>query len=218
MVSDLNLYGKNRAAIPKASGFETALWSSECAESDCPCEMDCIRLSLLGEGEAYRRLVCRHQSRIATRMWRFTRNAGDHRDLVQDVFVQAFLSLRTYRGEAPFEHWLARIATTVGYRYWKQKSKAREQASIAPEELQQLAAQEPEEMDAGRAGELLHSLLEQLPPRDRLVLALRYVEDRTVEETARLTGWSETMVKVQAWRARNKLRKLFQKAEKEVGS
>jgi RNA polymerase sigma-70 factor (ECF subfamily) len=47
---------------------------------------------------------------------------------------------------------------------------------------------------------------------------VRYLEDRTVEETALLTGWSETMVKVQAWRARSKLKKLFQKAGVEIGS
>ncbi len=71
-------------------------------------------------------------------------------------------------------------------------------------------------MEPEEAAEILHSLLDRLPPRDRLVLMLRYVEDRSVEETAELTGWTQTMVKVQAWRARNKLKKLFEAAGLEV--
>jgi RNA polymerase sigma-70 factor (ECF subfamily) len=52
--------------------------------------------------------------------------------------------------------------------------------------------------------------LEQLPPRDRLVLTLLYLESRSVAEAADLAGWSQTMVKVQAYRARGKLRKLLE--------
>ena len=63
---------------------------------------------------------------------------------------------------------------------------------------------------------MLHGLLEELPPRDRLVLTLRYLEELSVEETAERTGWSRAMVKVQAWRAREKLKRLFAKAEGKV--
>ena len=73
-----------------------------------------------------------------------------------------------------------------------------------------------ESMQPEHAAEILHSLLERLPPRDRLVLMLRHIENRSVEETAELTGWTTTMVKVQAWRARNKLKKLFEAAGLEV--
>jgi RNA polymerase sigma-70 factor, ECF subfamily len=48
-----------------------------------------------------------------------------------------------------------------------------------------------------------------LPPRDRLVLVLMYVDGRSVDEAAQLAGWSKTMIKVQAFRARRKLRALF---------
>ena len=58
--------------------------------------------------------------------------------------------------------------------------------------------------------------MDKLPPRDRLVLLLRYVEEHSVQETADLTGWTQTMVKVQSWRARQKLKKLFQESGLEV--
>jgi RNA polymerase sigma-70 factor (ECF subfamily) len=58
---------------------------------------------------------------------------------------------------------------------------------------------------------MLHALLEQLPPRDRLVLTLLHIEERSVAETAQMVGWSQVMVKVQAFRARKKLRDLWQR-------
>jgi len=133
-------------------------------------------------------------------MWRFTRDKTDHRELVQEVFVEAYVSLSGYRSKAPFEHWLARIATTVGYRYWKKQARERSRNSVPIDEWDGVGLTQPEAMEPSRAAEMLHGLLERLPPRDRLVLTLRYVEDRTVAETAVLTGWTESMVKVQAWR------------------
>ena len=49
----------------------------------------------------------------------FSRQPAVAEEMVQDVFVEAYLSLRGFRGSAPFAHWLQKIATRVGYRYWK---------------------------------------------------------------------------------------------------
>ncbi len=175
-----------------------------------------IACCLKGNNDAYSRLVERYQDLISARMWRFTRDNDAHWELVQEVFVEAYLSLKKYRAEAPFEHWLSRIATNVGYRFWKARSRKRSRLSVPVEELNELAAVEPEDIAPSWAADTLQSLLEQLPPRDRLVLALRYIEDRSIEDTAALTGWTQSMVKVQAWRARKKLRKLLQAAGVEV--
>jgi RNA polymerase sigma-70 factor (ECF subfamily) len=67
---------------------------------------------------------------------------------------------------------------------------------------------------ASEAAQLVHLLLEKLPPRDRLVLTLLYLQGNSVEEAAQLAGWSRTMVKVQAFRARGKLKKLMEGMEK----
>lgn len=168
-----------------------------------------------GDGEAYRRLVERHQERVAAMMWRFSRDPETHEALVQDVFVEGYLSLSGYRARAPFSHWLGRIATRVGYRFWKKQARERAYLTVPLEEWDQLPANDPDDMAPSQAAELLHRLLGQLPPRDRLALTLRYFEDRSVEEVAHLTGWSLTMVKVQLWRARKKLRRLFEQARRE---
>jgi RNA polymerase sigma-70 factor (ECF subfamily) len=167
-----------------------------------------ITASLAGDGEAYRRIVQRHQSLVARRMRRFARDAGAVEELVQDVFVEAYFSLPGFSGKAPFEHWLNRIATRVGYAFLKRRQ---QQMKMAGNEiaLENRIAAEP--ANADEAAETLHRVLDQLSPRDRLVVTLLHLENRTVAETAALTGWSQTMVKVQAFRARGKLRKLLER-------
>ena len=66
----------------------------------------------------------------------------------------------------------------------------------------------PPDTAPASARELLDALLSQLPPDDRLVISLLDLEEKSVKEIARLTGWNVTLIKVRAFRARRKLRKL----------
>jgi RNA polymerase sigma-70 factor (ECF subfamily) len=180
----------------------------EDADMDDQADRADVAATLLGNAEAYRRLVERHQQAIARRMRRFARDRQSVEELVQDVFVQAFFSLRGYAGRAPVEHWLNRIATHVGYAYLKRVHKSGRADDGG--KLEDVAATE-EDPSAAEAVDRLHRVMEQLSPRNRLVITLMYLEDQSVAETAELTGWSQTMVKVQAFRARSKLRKLMEK-------
>ncbi len=177
-----------------------------------------IRQTRQGDSDAYRRLVERYQAHVAQILWRFSRDRSVHEELVQDVFVEAYLSLNTYRGSAPLGHWLARIATRVGYRYWKEKARQKATEPFSLAEWDQVASDDDmiEQIEPDRAADVLHRLLAQLPPRDRLVLTMRYIEGCDVAETARRTGWTKTMVKVQALRARNKLKRLLERSEMEL--
>lgn len=172
-----------------------------------------IYAALSGDGEAYASIIRRYQGRIAKRMWRFTRDQRQLEELVHDVFVEAYLGLKGFRHEAPLEHWLNRIATRVGYRFWKRRKREASRTISLQDWDGVMEVKGDGEIEAVEAGELLHHLLAQLPPRDRLVLTLRYLEDMSVEEAAENTGWSGAMVKVQTHRARKKLRALLEKTE-----
>jgi RNA polymerase sigma-70 factor (ECF subfamily) len=172
-----------------------------------------IRLSLNGNGEAYARLVRKYQGTIAKQMWRFCRNESTCEELTHEVFVEAYVSLRRYRGDAPLVHWLRRIATRVGFRYYKRQDARRAEGTIALQEWDQdTTALESKDSSAGveamEAAAKVHALLAMLPPRDRLVLTLIYLEECSMAEAAEMIGWSQTMVKVQTHRARKKLKKL----------
>ena len=160
-----------------------------------------IRLARSGDGHAFERIVRRYQQEIAKRLSKFARNQPDLEALVQETFVQAFLSLNGYRGDAPLVHWLHRIGVRVGYRWWRTQ-----RARPIHVELDAAALSSHSRPDTFE----LHDVLERVSSRDRLVLTLLYLEDRSVDETAALTGWSRSMVKVQAFRARARLRRLMQ--------
>jgi len=174
-----------------------------------PSDQRDIRAGLQGDGEAYARLVRRYQNAVAGRMWRFTRDRQTLEELVHEVFVEAYVSLRRYRGEAPLAHWLNRIATRVGYRFWKRQRRPAAR-TVELQDWDAVLSNDEERTDPAEAGRVLHELMGRLGPRDRLVLTLMYMEELSVEQVAQRTGWSKTMVKVQAFRARRKLRKLFE--------
>lgn len=168
-----------------------------------------VKNSLEGDNEAYKRLVERHQRQISAMMWRFSRDRIVHEELVQDVFVQVYISLPTFKRKAPFTHWLHRIATRVGFSYWKKKARINRINTISIEDFDQASMTATESSAPDKAAEMLHGMLEKLPPRDRLVLTLRYLQQNSIIETAELTGWTVGMVKIQTWRAKNKFKKLY---------
>lgn len=170
-----------------------------------------IEATLDGDGDAYARLVRRHQDAVSRLMHRFTRDRAVREQLVQDAFVEAWHGLAGYRRDAPFRHWLRRIATRVGYRHWRQAARARARAA-APEDgaAADLATTE-DPSDPREAAELVHAMLALLPPRDRLVLTLVHLQGCGTREVAELTGWSRTLVKVAAFRARKRLGALLRR-------
>ena len=160
-----------------------------------------------GEEEAFTRILRRHEQKIAVQMGRFARNALECEELVQDVFVEAYFSLGRYRPDAPFEHWLRRIATRVGYQFWKRQK--RQPRLVALEEWDAVVAPPSSEEDApDKAETILKYLFAHLDIEDRLVLTLMYFEECGVREIADRMEWTEAMVKMHAHRARQKLRKV----------
>jgi len=163
---------------------------------------------LAGDGDACSRLFKRHEPRIAHQMWRFSRNRATHGELVQEVFVQAYLSLHRYRPTTvPLEHWLVRIATRVGYRFWKQQARRRKTEPLGLD----IPAPASGADDAAEAAQMLHKLLALLPAADRLVLTFMYFDDCNISEIADRTGWNAAMVKMRLYRARNRLRKIIER-------
>ncbi len=172
-----------------------------------------IEASLAGDGEAYGRLIRRHQDAVGTYLWRFTRDRRQWEELVHDVFVEAYLSLRSYRGRGPWLHWLRRIATRAGYRYWKERTRQKAREPLSLESWDAVATDGSRERAAADAAERVHAVLTRLGPRDRLVLTLMYLEECSVAEISELSGWSRSMVKVQAHRARKRLKTLLEEGE-----
>ncbi len=138
-------------------------------------------------------------------------------DLAQDIFLKMFTRLEQYQGNVPFPHWVSRIAVTTcidQLRAQKRRPEFR-WADLSENEAEVLDHVLTDERDTApgdalAARELVHKLLGQLKPDDRLVIQLLDLEQKTIAEISASTGWNQTLVKVRAFRARRKLQKLFQ--------
>jgi RNA polymerase sigma-70 factor (ECF subfamily) len=163
-----------------------------------------------GDDEAFAELVMRHKRRVLGTASRFARDDHQLDDLAQEVFVRVFRNLGKYRAEAPFTHWLARITISVCYDFLRKERRVREQVSLDATALVLRDTGIDAALAAGRARELVHWALGKLSPDEQLILTLAELEERPMREIAELTGWSESNVKVRAFRARQNLKKILE--------
>lgn len=174
-----------------------------------------------GDVASFEPLVRKYQPRVFATARRYARRESEVEDIVQEVFIKAFQRLDGYRGDAPFEHWLMRLAVRTCYDFLRQHQRNRETAftDLSDPERDWLdhfrtdpdAAPE----SAAAARELVHRLLDRLSAPSRLVLTLLEIEGRSVKEIAALTGWSISLVKVRAFRARAEMRKCLERMARE---
>ncbi|MDR1519339.1 MAG: sigma-70 family RNA polymerase sigma factor [Planctomycetota bacterium] len=175
-------------------------------DSDAQDRID-IEAVLAGDVEAFESIVNRHGEAIQRQMHNFARDPLQADDLVQEVFVEAYLSLGKFRGEAPFRHWLARIATLIGYKFWRNREKKFRLVPLS--DIPEPAAEETGRAgDPDRAAQLLFELLAALPADDRLAMTLMYLERLSQDEIARRLGWTRVAVAVRLYRAKRRLKKL----------
>jgi RNA polymerase sigma-70 factor (ECF subfamily) len=146
-------------------------------------------------------------------------------DLAQDIFLKMFTRLEQYQGNVPFPHWVSRIAVTTCIDQLRaQKRRPEFRWADLPEEqaemLDHVLTDDREALpgEALEARELVHKLLDQLKPEDRLVLQLLDLEQKTLVEISEQTGWNQTLIKVRAFRARRKLQKLFKDLQQQEKS
>ena len=133
---------------------------------------------------------------------------------MQMIFVKVFQNLAQYSGKAPLSHWVSRIAVNT-CRNQLAAEKIRPELRHADLSEEQLAmvenfAASDEALSPDRklaARDLVEKLLAMLKPVERLVIDMLYLQERSVAEVQKLTGWTTATIKVRAFRARKKLRK-----------
>jgi RNA polymerase sigma-70 factor, ECF subfamily len=184
-------------------------------------EAELIAAVLKGDAASFEPLVEKYSPRVFATARRYARRESEVEDIVQEVWLKAFQKLGSFRGDAPFEHWLMRLAVRTCYDFLRGHQRNREAVFsdlTAPEEdwlehFMSGSETASEESEAARL--LVQRVLEELSPPARLVITLLEIEDRSVKEIAQLTGWSVPLVKVRAFRARAEMRKLLARIAKD---
>ncbi len=153
-----------------------------------------------GDEAGFAELVRRHQRRVFRLAGRFFPRPEEVEDVSQETFLTAWKKLDTYRGEAPFEHWLTRVCLNCCYARLRER---RPVEAAMPEDVPAPAADPNARLE-------VEQLMRRLPSADRFMLLLLHGEGWSVQEIAQRLGWSRVAVKVRAHRARKRLRKLLE--------
>jgi RNA polymerase sigma-70 factor (ECF subfamily) len=166
-----------------------------------------ILLVLAGDVEAYARLVDRHYDRCARVAVRIVGNREDAEEAIQDAFLRAFRALGEYEDRERFSAWLTRILVNQ-CRTMLARTRRREAVflDVEPRELD-LAV---EGSHAAGVWPELECALAQLPADQREAVVLKYADDLTYEEMARITGAGQSALKMRVQRAFARLRALLQ--------
>ena len=179
-------------------------------------DTDCISRIQQGDENAARDLFQRLYPTVISIVRGHRARRTLEEDLTQAVFAKVFAKLGQFSGLVPLEHWVSRIAVNTCINQLKHERIRPElrMSDLSEEQeavVQQLAVSEsnlPDNQAIG-ARELVEELLSRLRPEERLVLTLLHLEERSAEEISRRTGWSISCVKVRAFRARARMRKLW---------
>ncbi len=163
-----------------------------------------IERVLGGDAEAFAMLVGRYSERVFALVRRIAPSREEAEELTQDTFVKAYENLGKFRRESSFSTWLYRIAynTALSHtrRHRPRPGEWRDEWDAAEGVFEEEAGAGPEE-----SLRRVERALKALPPDDRALVQLFYLEEKPVREVALITGLSENNVKTRLHRIRKRL-------------
>jgi RNA polymerase sigma-70 factor, ECF subfamily len=182
-------------------------------------DFDLARQAQGGDESAFAEIVRRYSPRVFSVASRFFRQRSLVEEAAQEVFLKAYTQLGSFEGRGSLEGWLTRIATNTCLNMVR-SSKRRPESTVSD-----LTEDEASWLDQHSAGDgeqssvetdlvatdLADRLLSVLSPEDQQTLLMIDGEDASIKEVAEATGWSESKVKVRAFRARKKVREAMEK-------
>ena len=170
-----------------------------------------VREAKAGDPEAWNRLFQRYQLPLYSYVFELVRDEQTSLDIVQEVFINAVRYVDRLRDDGKFGSWLFGIAHQKCIQQWR---KLPREEGICTEELESVSDDEPSPSDwliNKEQEEEFMLQLNQLPPPQRSVLLLHFVEDFSLEEIAGITMTAIGTVKSRLHYARKSLRKIIEK-------
>lgn len=160
-----------------------------------------------GDRVAFEVLVRRHQKGMWRLIRRYVKSDADAADVTQLAFVRAFRGLAGFRGTASVRSWLYRIAINCALS-WLRDHRREQPAEISEDALTD-DNPAPAQLAAGADRARLRAAIDQLPPKQKLVLELRVFDDLSFKEVADLADCSENTAKVNFHYAVKRLRDIL---------
>lgn len=169
-----------------------------------------VQLAAAGDVVAFEELYRRHHRRVYSLSFRLTHSASDAEDLTQNVFIQLFRKLKTFRGDSSFTTWLHRLTVNEALMHFRKNAVKRERTTddgTTPTQIVRGTQNHARMSVVDRIA--LHEAIRQLAPGYRAVLILHDVEGYEHEEIGKILGCAVGTSKSQLHKARLKLRRLL---------
>lgn len=174
-----------------------------------------------GDENAFAEIVNRYSPRVFRFASRFFNQRSLVEEAAQEVFLKAFTQLKNFEGRGSLEGWLTRITVNTCINTLR-SSKRETELTVAAlsepetdwlEQRMSNAAAVKHQADEEKmiAADLVNRVLETMSADDRLALTLLDGEGYSIREISQMTGWSESKVKIQAFRARRRMRETMEK-------
>jgi len=179
--------------------------------------LDLARQAQDGDESAFAEIVRRYSPRVFSVASRFFRQRSLVEEAAQEVFLKAFTQLGSFEGRGSIEGWLTRIATNTCLNMIRGAKRRPELtvSDLTDDEAQWLdhvdGREQPSVENIVVATDLADRVLSVLSPEDQQALLMIDGEEASIREVAEATGWSESKVKVRAFRARKKVREAMEK-------
>lgn len=183
--------------------------------------MELARSARAGDESAFEEIMRRYSPRVFHFASRFFRQRSLVEEAAQEVFLKAFTELDNFEGRGSMEGWLTRITTNTCLNLLRSAKRRPEltvsdltedETSWLDSNMGAAAAERHQSSERGMvAADLTERVLQTLSPDDQLVLMLIDGEENSVKDVVKMTGWSESKVKVQAFRARRRMREAVEK-------
>jgi RNA polymerase sigma-70 factor, ECF subfamily len=174
---------------------------------------------LVGEVDLFHELIRPYEKLVYVTIFTMVRNEADAEDGAQEVMVNAFRHLKSFRGDAKFSTWLVTIAMNEARQRLRKakvaptdsldEEKEEREGDFTPAVLTDWREIPSVALEKKEMREKLRAAVDQLPPIYREVLVLRDLEELNQEETASALGINVSLVKVRLHRARMMLQKLL---------
>lgn len=159
-----------------------------------------------GDMLAFESLVHLHQQRVYSHCYRMLNNSAEAEDLTSETFLRAFQHLGSLRAEPSIVFWLLRVANNLGISLLRKRGSRPE---VELDEIREQASDvaTPEEQTIAQARrDVVRECLQRLAPQDRTAVLMFYLEERPLDEIAKVLGCGLAGAKSRVHRARHKLR------------
>lgn len=170
-----------------------------------------LRRAGAGDAGAFKQIFVRHRGDVSRLVYRMLNAPADLEDVVQEVFVQVFRSLKDFRGQSKFSTWLHRVTVNVVLMHRRSAKSRPVLTEEAPPDLVADERQALPDEDAERAERMraFQRLLARLPDKKRVVFVLHELEGMAPTEIAEIVGAPVLTVRTRLFYARRELEQML---------